>query len=60
MITPSKIGINPFNKEDSKKAFDRQKKKIELAKKNNFKVLEIWSDEDYNLEKCLNFIKNNI
>lgn len=52
--------INPFNKEDSKKAFDRQKKKIELAKKNNFKVLEIWSDEDYNLEKCLNFIKNNI
>jgi len=44
----------------SKEAFIKQKNKIEIAEKNGFKVLEIWSDESNNLEKCLKFIKNNI
>lgn len=49
--------INPFNNEDAKTAFQRQKRKIELAEKNGFKVLELWSDETGNIEKCIKFIK---
>lgn len=44
----------------SKIAYDKQKNKIDLAKKNGFQVLEIWSDSDDNLEKCIEFIKNKI
>jgi hypothetical protein len=50
--------INPFNNENAKTAFQRQKRKIELAEKNGFKVLELWSDETGNIEKCIKFIKN--
>ena len=49
--------INPYNKETSKIAFIRQKNKVDIAKSNGFRVLEIWSDETGNLEKCINFIK---
>jgi len=49
--------INPYNKESSEKAFMRQKTKLDIAKSKGFKVLEIWSDETGNLEKCINFIK---
>jgi hypothetical protein len=49
--------INPYNKETSKIAFMRQKNKVDIAKSNGFRVLEIWSDETGNLEKCINFIK---
>jgi G:T-mismatch repair DNA endonuclease (very short patch repair protein) len=48
--------VNPFNNEDAKTSFERQKRKIKLAEKNGFKVLEIWSDESNNIEKCLEFI----
>lgn len=34
--------------------------KVELAKKFGFKVLEIWSDDANNVDKCIEFIKNNI
>lgn len=49
--------INPYNKESSEKAFMRQKAKLDIAISKGFKVLEIWSDETGNLEKCINFIK---
>ena len=49
--------INPFNNEDAKTAFERQRRKIELAEKNGFKVLELRSDETGNIEKCIKFIK---
>lgn len=52
--------INPYTKESSENAFERQKKKIEIAKSKGFSVLEIWSDETGNLERCINFIKENI
>ena len=50
--------INPFNNENAKSAFDRQRLKIELAEKNGFKVLELWSDETGKIEKCINFINH--
>lgn len=49
--------VNPYNKETSECAFMRQKIKVDIAKSKGFRVLEIWSDEDDNLEKCINFIK---
>jgi hypothetical protein len=39
--------------------YNNQQYKISLAKSKGFKVLEIWSDDNNNLEKCLRFIKNN-
>lgn len=39
--------------------YNRQQYKINLAKRKGFKVLEVWSDDIDNYEKCLNFIKNN-
>jgi hypothetical protein len=59
--TENSIWTNPFNKGiNSEIAFKRQELKIKTAKENGFKVFEIWSDEHDNLNKCLNFIKNNI
>jgi very-short-patch-repair endonuclease len=53
--------INPFDKKiDSKTAYNKQQNKIKIAVESGFKVLEIWSDEDNNLDRCVNFIKNNI
>jgi hypothetical protein len=53
--------INPFDKKISAKmAFDKQQLKIKTAQEYGFKILEIWSDESDNLNKCLDFIKNNI
>ena len=49
--------INPYNKETSEIAFMKQKIKVDIAKSRGFRVLEIWSDEPGNLEKCINFIK---
>lgn len=40
--------------------YNKQKYKIDLAKSSGFKVLEIWSDDEYKVQKCINFIKNNI
>jgi len=40
--------------------YNKQKYKIDLAKQNGFKVLEIWSDDKNNIDKCIDFIKNNI
>ena len=52
---------NPFNKEiTSEIAYNKQELKIKTASERGFKVLEIWSDENDNLNKCLDFIKNNI
>ena len=52
---------NPFDISITPKiAFKKQQDKIETAKANGFRVLEIWSDEENKLEKCLEFIKNNI
>ena len=52
---------NPFNPEiTSETAFNKQKNKIKIAEQNGFKVLEIWSDGNNNLDKCIEFIKNNI
>lgn len=39
--------------------YNKQQHKISLAKSKGFSVLEIWSDDSNNLEKCLDFIKNN-
>ena len=39
---------------------EKQKYKVELAKLNGFKILEILSDENNKVEKCLEFIKNNL
>ena len=44
----------------SEELFNKQKYKVELAERNGFKVLEIWSDEDNKVDKCIQFIKNNI
>ena len=53
--------FNPFNPEmTSESAFNKQRSKIKIAEENGFKVLEIWSDDNNNLDKCLEFIKNNI
>jgi hypothetical protein len=52
---------NPYNKElTSKLAYNKQQLKIKTAENSGFVVLEIWSDDDSNFEKCLEFIKNNI
>jgi hypothetical protein len=40
--------------------YNKQKYKVELAEKNGFKVLEIWSDDVDNVSKCIEFIKNDI
>jgi hypothetical protein len=40
-------------------ALKKDKSKIMLAKDQGFKVLEIWSDETNNIEKVINFIKEN-
>jgi very-short-patch-repair endonuclease len=40
--------------------YNKQKYKVELAEKNGFKVLEIWSDDVDSVSKCIEFIKNNI
>lgn len=37
--------------------YNKQEYKKDLAIKNGFRILEVWSDDDDNLEKCLNFIK---
>jgi hypothetical protein len=37
--------------------YNRQEYKKDLAIKNGFRILEVWSDDDDNLKKCLNFIK---
>lgn len=44
----------------AKMVYDKQKYKIDLAKNNGFNVLEIWSDDEHNLKKCIEFIKNII
>jgi hypothetical protein len=54
---------NPFNKNiTTKEAYNKQQYKINLAKNKGFSILEIWSDDDkeFNINKCLEFIKNNI
>jgi very-short-patch-repair endonuclease len=54
---------NPLDKTiTTKEAYDRQKYKLDLAKKEGFSVLEIWSDESesQNLDKCIEFIKSKI
>ncbi len=52
--------INPFSKIDAKTAFNKQKRKIELAKSNGFQVLEIWSDDIEPLSICLDFLVDKI
>lgn len=53
--------VNPFDKNiTSIQAYNKQKNKIELAKRNGFSILEIWSDDDDNYKKALSFIKKNI
>ncbi len=55
--------VNPFNKNITpKEAYNKQQYKINLAKNKGFSILEIWSDDDQelNINKCLEFIKNNI
>lgn len=53
--------INPMDRElSSKDAYNKQKRKLQTAIDNGFSVFEIWSDDNDNLNKCLNFIKNNI
>lgn len=39
--------------------YNKQEYKKKLAIRNGFRILEVWSDDDfdYNLKKCLNFIK---
>jgi len=54
---------NPLDRTiTTKEAYDRQKYKLDLAKKEGFSVLEIWSDEIEikNLDKCIEFIKSKI
>ena len=52
---------NPFKRNvTSKEAFEKQKEKLEIATQRGFSVLEIWSDDKENLNKCINFVKKNI
>jgi very-short-patch-repair endonuclease len=54
---------NPFNKEQtSQQNISNFDDKIKTAESNGFKVLTIWSDLDVdtNLEKCKEFILNNL
>lgn len=39
--------------------YNKQEYKKNLATRNGFRILEVWSDDDfdYNLKKCLDFIK---
>ena len=41
-------------------AHKKQKEKIKIAEDEGFSVLEVWSDDLDNKQKCLDFIKNNI
>lgn len=55
--------VNPFNKNITpKEAYNKQQYKINLAKNKGFYLLEIWSDDEpeFNINKCLEFIKKNI
>lgn len=53
--------INIFDKNiTSQVAYNKQKNKIKLAEENGFKVLELWSDDNNNLNRCLSFINENI
>jgi len=53
--------VNPMNRKlSSVEAYNKQKKKIQTAVDRGFSVFEIWSDDDNKIEKCLEFIKNNI
>jgi len=55
------IWSNPFDKNiTSKEAYNKQKYKIDLANNRGFSILEIWSDDNDNINKCLEFIKNKI
>lgn len=40
--------------------YEYHKYKLEIAKSRGFKILEIWSDEEGNFEKCVDFIEKNI
>jgi very-short-patch-repair endonuclease len=51
---------NPFNSISAYDAYNKQSIKKKLAEDSGFSILEIWSDEDGNIDKCLDFIKNNI
>ena len=51
---------NPFNKKTAYEAYKKQREKIKIAENIGFSVLEIWSDDFDNKQKCLDFIKNNI
>lgn len=50
----------PHKRFDVSEAFNKQNKKISLARDRGFNVLEIWSDEENKIEKCLEFIKKNL
>ena len=53
--------FNPFTNESAQENIKKRKDKNNTAKKNGFKILEIWSDEsvEKNIEYCKKFIKKN-
>jgi hypothetical protein len=57
-----KIWRNPFTNESISDNLKKSKLKKDIAIKNGFKIIEIWSDEDpiINLELCKKFIIENI
>jgi len=53
-----KWGIFQYNNAKEKYVYDR--KKINTAKKKGFSVLEIWNFEENYIDKCIDFIKENL
>ena len=49
--------LHPFTREPSENYYERDRAKVSYAISQGFKVLELWSDEENNLEKAKQFIK---
>jgi hypothetical protein len=49
-----------FEYDCPQKKYIQDRKKIKTAKKYGFKVLEVWNTENNKIQKCVDFIKNNI
>lgn len=58
----NQIWKNPFTNETTEENIKKRNKKNNIAKKNGFRLLEIWSDDlaNINIDICKKFIIKNI
>lgn len=49
-----------YGNKSSIELYEHHRYKLEVAESRGFKILEIWSDEENNFEKCVDFIEKNI